>query len=191
VFPDWDADFHLVDDVLAGFEGFAAVGGGDFDPEGGLVDGDVADAVDESDGFDGPARGDFGEDVFELAAGHGFESFVVDAGNFLVAFGGAHDALERDDGAGVHRNFAARGEGGFVDFGAGDLEINLHPRSASLDGREERDFVAVFQNVGWGGVFEADGDKGGARRGSEFGETFVNALHELADGGGVREFLRR
>src|ERR1051325_7621851 len=126
MFPDWDAHFHLVDNVLAGFEGFAAVGGGDFDPEGGLVDGDDADAVDEADGFDRPPGGDFGEDMVELAAGHRLEGFVVDGGNLLLTFGCAHNALKRDDGADVHGNFSARRERGFVDFGSGDFEFDLH-----------------------------------------------------------------
>src|SRR3954469_18451401 len=104
VFPDWHAHFHLVDNILAGFESFAAVRSGDFDPERWFVDRDGADAMHEADGFDGPAGANFREDVFELAAGHWFEGLVVDSGNLLCTFGGAHYSLERDHGANVHGN---------------------------------------------------------------------------------------
>src|SRR3954465_9371568 len=126
MFPDWNADFHLVDNILAGFEGFAAMGGGDFDPKRRLIGQNATDAVDEANGFDWPARGDFREDVVELAAGHRLERFILDPGNLLLTFGGAHNPLERDDSADVRGNFAARGESGFVDFGAGDFQFDLH-----------------------------------------------------------------
>src|SRR4051812_20860779 len=187
MFPDWHAYFHLVDKILARLESLTAMGSGDFNPEGGLIHGHVADAMHEANSFDGPAGGGFSEDVFELPAGHRFEGFVIDSGNVFGTFDRANKAQESNHGAGVTGRFAISRQGGFVDFVAGDLQFGCH--LASLHWRKERNFIAIFQELIGRSVFQTDRNKRGTSGGRELRKTTVNSLHQVADRGAFRDFF--
>lgn len=97
-FPDGGVVFELVDGVLAGGEGFAAVGAADGDEDADFADGEFAGAVVDDDVGDvGPGRPNFGGDLFEYLDGHGFVGLVFEGDDALSVGLVADHAAEEGD----------------------------------------------------------------------------------------------
>src|SRR6202043_3071885 len=94
--PDGDGLLEGVDDPAAGFEGGAAVGGGDRDEDAGLADFKPAQAMDEDDVADAEAGDGFGGERAHLFERHLLVGLVVEEEGLAAAGVVADDAVEDD-----------------------------------------------------------------------------------------------
>jgi hypothetical protein len=93
-FPDWDILFQAIHKEGDHGEGFGAVNGGGGDEDGGLADGDDADAMGDADVEAGMELGDVEDDLADEVLGHGLVGFVDEGGDGLVIFGVADETCE-------------------------------------------------------------------------------------------------
>ncbi len=97
-FPDGGVVFEGVDGVLAGGEGFAAVGATNGDEDADFADGEFAGAVVDDDvGNVWPIRTDLDGDLFEYLDGHGFVGLVFEGDDALAVGLVAYHAAEEGD----------------------------------------------------------------------------------------------
>ena len=100
--------------------------GDHFHPQRGFVDFYAADAVDQSDRFNGPASFHLVKQKVELMLGHPLKRFVFDGQDGPAFLLPAHHAQKMNHGAHAVGHFALRQQRGFLNRPGGDQQLAFH-----------------------------------------------------------------
>jgi len=160
--PDGNGFLEGIDDPAAGVEGGAAMGGGDRDEDAGFADGEAAEAMDDGDVAGREVLDGLGAEEVHLLQGHLLVGFVVEVQGWAATGVVANDAVENTDSS-VRSRFNRPLDGRRVDGLTDESDHRsgwLGRVETAADRRQDRDLVAVLQDIAARAVLLVDGDGG-------------------------------